>query len=91
MRAMFVMGLAVALGLAFGGVSRAEDEVGPHKGPVAEWGEEPFDNTAHIASICNVDLPVGKKRVYQMPALPIPEGRTMAEELRQSVSRFKIA
>ncbi|MBB5235611.1 DNA polymerase III subunit alpha [Deinococcus budaensis] len=50
--------------------------------PVSEWGEEPFDNTAHIASICNVDLPVGKKRVYQMPALPIPEGRTMAEELR---------
>lgn len=50
--------------------------------PVADWGEEPFDNTAHIADLCNVDLPVGKKRVYQMPALPIPEGRTMAEELR---------
>ncbi|TDE86400.1 DNA polymerase III subunit alpha [Deinococcus sp. S9] len=55
--------------------------------PVAEWGEEPFDNTAHIASICNVDLPVGKKRVYQMPALPIPEGRTMAEELRVQTYR----
>jgi DNA polymerase-3 subunit alpha len=50
--------------------------------PVAEWGEEVFDNTARIADLCNVDLPVGKKRVYQMPALPIPEGRTMAEELR---------
>ncbi|ADV66133.1 DNA polymerase III subunit alpha [Deinococcus maricopensis] len=50
--------------------------------PVSEWGEEPFDNTAMIADLCNVDLPVGKKRVYQMPALPIPEGRTMAEELR---------
>lgn len=50
--------------------------------PVADWGEEVFDNTSHIADLCNVDLPVGKKRVYQMPALPIPEGRTMAEELR---------
>ncbi len=50
--------------------------------PPAEWGEEVFDNTARIADLCNVDLPVGKKRVYQMPALPIPEGRTMAEELR---------
>ncbi|WP_104991607.1 DNA polymerase III subunit alpha [Deinococcus sp. NW-56] len=55
--------------------------------PVSEWGEEPFDNTAHIASICNVDLPVGKKRRYQMPALPIPEGRTMAEELRVQTYR----
>ncbi|EYB66776.1 DNA polymerase III subunit alpha [Deinococcus phoenicis] len=55
--------------------------------PVAEWGEEPFDNTARIAEICNVDLPVGKKRVYQMPALPIPEGRTMAEELRVQTYR----
>lgn len=50
--------------------------------PIDEWGEEPFDNTAHIADLCNVDLPVGKKRVYQMPALPIPEGRSMSEELR---------
>ncbi|RJF73879.1 DNA polymerase III subunit alpha [Deinococcus cavernae] len=50
--------------------------------PVAEWGEEVFDNTAHIADLCDVHLPVGKKRQYQMPALPIPKGRTMAEELR---------
>ncbi|GAA5513755.1 DNA polymerase III subunit alpha [Deinococcus carri] len=55
--------------------------------PVSEWGEEPFDNTARIAEMCNVDLPVGKKRVYQMPALPIPEGRTMAEELRVQTYR----
>ncbi|WP_102128377.1 DNA polymerase III subunit alpha [Deinococcus planocerae] len=55
--------------------------------PVAEWGEEPFDNTARIAQMCNVELPVGKKRVYQMPALPIPEGRTMAEELRVQTYR----
>ncbi|THF83638.1 DNA polymerase III subunit alpha [Deinococcus sp. KSM4-11] len=50
--------------------------------PLAEWGAEVFDNTALVADMCNVELPVGKKRVYQMPALPIPEGRTMAEELR---------
>ncbi|GHG02235.1 DNA polymerase III subunit alpha [Deinococcus piscis] len=50
--------------------------------PPSEWGEEIFDNSAHIADLCNVELPVGKKRVYQMPALPIPEGRTMAEEMR---------
>ncbi|GGJ79470.1 DNA polymerase III subunit alpha [Deinococcus aquiradiocola] len=50
--------------------------------PPSEWGEELFDNTANIADLCNVTLPVGKKRVYQMPALPIPEGRSMAEELR---------
>jgi DNA polymerase-3 subunit alpha len=55
--------------------------------PVSEWGEEPFDNTAMIADLCNVDLPVGKKRVYQMPALPIPEGRTMPEELRVQTYR----
>ncbi|MDR6219677.1 DNA polymerase III subunit alpha [Deinococcus soli (ex Cha et al. 2016)] len=55
--------------------------------PVGEWGEEPFDNTAMIAEMCNVDLPVGKKRVYQMPALPIPEGRTMPEELRVQTYR----
>ncbi|WP_246580802.1 DNA polymerase III subunit alpha [Deinococcus aestuarii] len=55
--------------------------------PVSEWGEEPFDNTAMIAQMCNVELPVGKKRQYQMPALPIPEGRTMAEELRVQTYR----
>ncbi|GGS29848.1 DNA polymerase III subunit alpha [Deinococcus knuensis] len=55
--------------------------------PVGEWGEEVFDNTALIADLCNVDLPVGKKRVYQMPALPIPEGRTMSEELRVQTYR----
>lgn len=50
--------------------------------PVDVWGEEPFDNTAHIADLCQVDLPVGRNRVYQMPQLPIPQGRTMHEELR---------
>lgn len=55
--------------------------------PVAEWGEEPFDNTARIAAMCDVQLPVGNKRVYQMPALPIPQGRTMSEELRVQTYR----
>jgi DNA polymerase III subunit alpha len=50
--------------------------------PVLEWGDEIFSNTAEIARVCTVDLPVGKRRVYQMPQLPIPEGRTMSEELR---------
>ena len=50
--------------------------------PPSEWGEEIFDNTGRIADLCNVELPIGKKRVYQMPQLPIPEGRSMAEELR---------
>ena len=55
--------------------------------PVSEWGEEPFDNTAMIAELCNVELPVGKKRQYQMPELPIPEGRSMKEELRVQTYR----
>ncbi|MFO0850756.1 MAG: hypothetical protein U0871_19700 [Gemmataceae bacterium] len=58
MRAMFVMGLAVAVGLAFGGVSRAEDEVGPHKGPVAEWGEEEY----HLEVVA--DAKTGDVTVY---------------------------
>jgi len=58
--------------------------------PVETWGEEPFDNTAAIARMCDVVLPVGKKRVYQMPALPIPEGRTMAEELRVQTYRGSV-
>ncbi|MBB6100116.1 DNA polymerase-3 subunit alpha [Deinobacterium chartae] len=55
--------------------------------PPEVWGDEPFDNTALIASMCNVDLPIGKKRVYQMPQLPIPQGRSMAEELRVQTYR----
>ncbi len=58
MRAMFLMGLAVAVGLTFGGVSRAEDEVGPHKGPVAEWGEEEY----HLEVVA--DAKTGEVTVY---------------------------
>ena len=38
--------------------------------------------TMDIANLCDVVLPVGSKRVYQMPELPIPAGRTLAEQLR---------
>lgn len=41
-----------------------------------------LERTMEIADMCDVELPVGDKRVYQMPELPIPEGRTLAEQLR---------
>jgi DNA polymerase-3 subunit alpha len=41
-----------------------------------------LSNTLHVAEMCNVVLPIGDRRVYQMPELPIPEGRTLAEQLR---------
>ncbi len=41
-----------------------------------------FDNTNFVADICNVDLPVGSRRVYQMPEVQVPEGVTLAEQLR---------
>lgn len=46
-----------------------------------------FDNTNHVADICNVDLPVGSRRVYQMPELQLPEGVTLAEQLRMDSYR----
>jgi len=39
-------------------------------------------NTMRVADLCDVQLPIGDARVYQMPELPIPEGRTLAEQLR---------
>jgi DNA polymerase-3 subunit alpha len=39
-------------------------------------------NTTAVADLCDVQLPIGDARVYQMPELPIPEGRTLAEQLR---------
>ncbi len=41
-----------------------------------------LDNTGNVADLCNVELPIGDKRVYQMPELPLHEGRTLAEQLR---------
>src|SRR5690349_897402 len=43
MRAIFGLALAAAVGLAAAGATRAEEpEVGPNKGPVAEWGDEEY-------------------------------------------------
>ncbi len=39
-------------------------------------------NSLTVADMCNLELPVGEKRIYQMPELPIPAGRTLAEQLR---------
>ena len=57
MRATFTTGLAVVVGLAFGGAARA-DEVGPHKGPVAEWGAEEY----HLEVVA--DAKTGEVTVY---------------------------
>ncbi len=39
-------------------------------------------NSVTVADMCDVTLPIGSNRVYQMPELPIPAGRTLAEQLR---------
>lgn len=58
MRTMFLLALATIVGLTFGGITRAEDEVGPHKGPVAEWGEEEY----HLEVVA--DAKTGEVTVY---------------------------
>jgi len=59
MRTIFTMVLAVAVGLTFGGAALAEDDVvGPHKGPVAEWGEEEY----HLEVVA--DAKTGEVLVY---------------------------
>jgi DNA polymerase III subunit alpha len=39
-------------------------------------------NTMEVADRCTLELPIGHRRVYQMPELPLPPGRTLAEQLR---------
>jgi DNA polymerase III subunit alpha len=41
-----------------------------------------LSNTMLVADLCDITLPIGDKRVYQMPEMKIPEGRTLAEQLR---------
>ena len=41
-----------------------------------------IDNTMVVADRCTLELPIGSRRVYQMPELPLPAGRTLAEQLR---------
>lgn len=50
-----------------------------------------IDNTTLVADMCNVELPVGSKRVYQMPELPLPPGVTLAEQLRTDTYRGLMA
>lgn len=44
MRTIFGLALVAAVGLVAAGATRAEEEpeVGPNKGPVAEWGDEEY-------------------------------------------------
>src|SRR5690606_37456119 len=39
-------------------------------------------NSMVVADMCDVTLPIGSRKVYQMPELPIPPGRSLAEQLR---------
>ncbi len=48
-------------------------------------------NSLTIARMCDVVLPVGDRRVYQMPELPLPPGRTLAEQLRLDTYRGLMA
>jgi DNA polymerase III subunit alpha len=41
-----------------------------------------LSNTMLVAERCTLELPIGDRRVYQMPELPLPPGRTLAEQLR---------
>ncbi len=52
MRALLILGLMSGLCFA------ADDHVGPHKGPVAEWGEEEY----HLEVVA--DAKTGKVTVY---------------------------
>src|SRR5690625_7357106 len=41
-----------------------------------------LDNPMVIADMCDVELPAGSKRVYQMPEVEVPAGRSLEEQLR---------
>ncbi|HZJ08628.1 MAG TPA: DNA polymerase III subunit alpha, partial [Trueperaceae bacterium] len=46
-----------------------------------------IDNTNAVADMVELELPIGSKRVYQMPELKLPEGRTLADQLRVDTYR----
>ncbi len=46
-----------------------------------------LDNTMTVAERCDLVLPIGDDRVYQMPEFPIPEDRTLAVQLRVQTYR----
>ena len=59
MRSLFLFGLAACLGMSFHNFASADDhETGPHKGPVAEWGEEEY----HLEVVA--DAKTGDVTVY---------------------------
>ncbi|MBA2668494.1 MAG: DNA polymerase III subunit alpha, partial [Trueperaceae bacterium] len=41
-----------------------------------------LSNTLVVAERCSLELPIGDRRVYQMPVIAVPEGRTLPEQLR---------
>lgn len=46
-----------------------------------------ISNTNHIADLVTCELPIGKRRVYQMPEVKLPEGISLADELRVQTYR----
>ena len=46
-----------------------------------------IDNTNAVADMVDLELPIGNKRVYQMPELKLPEGLTLADQLRVDTYR----
>ncbi len=44
-------------------------------------------NTTSIADMVTLELPVGSKRVYQMPEIALPAGLTLADQLRVQTYR----
>lgn len=39
-------------------------------------------NTMAVADLCDLVLPIGSNRTYQIPEIPLPAGRTLGEQLR---------
>ena len=52
-------------------------------------GEYPgaLENTNAVADMVSLELPIGSRRVYQMPELKLPEGVTLADQLRVDTYR----
>ncbi|AMV28709.1 hypothetical protein VT84_30165 [Gemmata sp. SH-PL17] len=84
MRTVLAMGLATIIGFGFGGAVRAEDEVGPHKGPVAEWGDEEY----HLEVVA--DAKTGDVTVYVYGNhSDLHKGRAKAIEAKSLVLALK--
>ena len=50
-----------------------------------------LDNTNVVADMTDLVLPIGTKRVYQMPELKLPEGMSLADQLRVDTYRGLLA